>query len=501
MANLALINCINLSEFAIRDLGDGRSSLERVLTFAASLPDVGEVICLVASGQPRTGVLEGQSYREVPATPAGLLASIEELLASRGEIESVFYFFGDTPLLDNELARRMWTNHRRYRAEFTFADAYPVGLAPEILRASAVGPIARLAEGFKGAIERDMLFEVIRKDINAFEIETEIPPLDLRLLRIRLAAADKAGFLLLTRLLSTGIHGAGALLVYLQENQEHLRTLPAYLSVQITGGCPQVCSYCPYPDVGGDILSRRDSMSVEDLTSIVEKFRRFAGSGVVNLSPWGEPALHPEIGKVIDSILACDELDLLIETAGLGWDPKLIEELAASFGSRITWIVSLDAQTPETYRSLRGKGFDEAQLVAGLLLQQFPETAFVQAVRMVENEEELEVFYRHWKETTENIIIQKYDHFCGELPQRRVADISPLNRDACWHLKRDLTVLLNGDVPLCREDLKSRYMLGNLLTEEIEEIWQRGDAYYRRHLAKDYPDICRNCDEYYTYNF
>jgi spiro-SPASM protein len=82
-----------------------------------------------------------------------------------------------------------------------------------------------------------------------------------------------------------------------------------------------------------------------------------------------------------------------------------------------------------------------------------------------------------------------------------VTDLSPLKRFACWHLKRDLHVLIDGSVPVCREDLEGGKILGNILTDDLREIWDRGTPWYLRHLDGDYPELCKGCDEYYTYNF
>ncbi|MEJ5190251.1 MAG: SPASM domain-containing protein, partial [Breznakiellaceae bacterium] len=83
----------------------------------------------------------------------------------------------------------------------------------------------------------------------------------------------------------------------------------------------------------------------------------------------------------------------------------------------------------------------------------------------------------------------------------KVTDLSPLHRFPCWHLKRDLTVLLDGSVPLCREDLKREHVLGNLFHQPIEEIWERMGKVYLDHTQEKYPALCERCDEYYTYNF
>jgi spiro-SPASM protein len=120
---------------------------------------------------------------------------------------------------------------------------------------------------------------------------------------------------------------------------------------------------------------------------------------------------------------------------------------------------------------------------------------------MHENEDDLEHFFRHWKETLGNVIIQKYDDFCGRLPERKVTDLSPVKRIPCWHIKRDVTVMLDGRVLLCREDTAAEHILGNIFQEKLEAIWGRGEDYYRRHLSSSYPNICTKCDEYYTFNF
>ena len=73
-------------------------------------------------------------------------------------------------------------------------------------------------------------------------------------------------------------------------------------------------------------------------------------------------------------------------------------------------------------------------------------------------------------------------------------------RVPCWHVKRDLSVLLDGTVPLCREDVGGELLLGNLFSDGLESVWERGERYYLLHLGASYPEMCRRCDEYYTYN-
>jgi len=104
-----------------------------------------------------------------------------------------------------------------------------------------------------------------------------------------------------------------------------------------------------------------------------------------------------------------------------------------------------------------------------------------------------------------NIIIQKYDDFCGLFERNQASDLSPIQRQPCWHLMRDMPVLLDGTVPLCRQQIAAPdggCVLGNVFNESLETIWNRGRSFYEEHSGlKQYNVLCTKCDEYYTFNF
>lgn len=180
----------------------------------------------------------------------------------------------------------------------------------------------------------------------------------------------------------------------------------------------------------------------------------------------------------------------------------------------VLWIVSLDAQTEAKYNVLHGvlsssnsydKGsFKKAQETVNMLETYFPGDVYPQMLRVNENEDELEQFYRYWhdKESPSKgkLIIQKYDSFCGTLPDEKPADLSPLDRNPCWHIKRDMTILADGSVPFCKEYLLDG-SAGNVFNEGIETVWAKFKTIAAQHIDKKYTDKCRNCDEYYTFNF
>ena len=433
--------------------------------------------------------------------PASLL---RQALEDAKGYDHVYYLWADAPYLDLAVSARMMANHTRYYADYSFADGYPLGLCPEILKTAVLAPLAKLAEQHSGPLGRDLIFQVVQRDINAFDLETELSEVDLRSLRLTLAADTRRNFTLLQRLEAEGVRNAADVTRVVTAKPGILRTLPAYCNVQIVEGCPQLCTYCPYPL---SILRARgvtrpgkvDEMPAERFASLLDDLTGFAGDIVVSVSLWGEPSLHSRIADLVVDAAHRPGVTLHVETSGVGWATDALHRIHES-GARPVWIVSLDAWGPEHYARMRGPGFTEALETAELLRRLYPESTYLQAVRVRGGEEDTESFYRGWKERGGKTIIQKYDSFAGRLEDRKVSDLSPVRRVPCWHVKRDLVVLMDGSAPMCRESLDAAQGPGNVFTDGVQAVWARGEELYALHLAERYPAICQGCDEYYTYN-
>ncbi len=506
MRNIAVLNGIKLSHFAWEKIINDKNALQAVYDYSCRLPEVEKVVILLSNEQDRSRISENgladlQAVFKENWTVAGLLSGLQELAH---EYDHVFYLFADCPLLDNTISAKMFGNHIEYFADYTFADGFPYGLTPEIIRSKTIPVLAALAGKSENDPGRDTIFEVIKKDINAFDIETEISPMDLRMLRVSLATDCKRNFILLKRLIGAGAKDSLSTCKILQDKGEYLRTLPSFFNIQIVEGCPQLCSYCPYPQVAIKSTGKKGEMRLSNFRKIVDQIEEFCEDAVISISLWGEPSYHSSIVEIVSYVQNKKNLRLLIETSGIGWQESCLSDLKEKMDEKQKlpeWIVSLDANTPAVYRDLRGEGFTEAKLFIKLLMDYFPGRVYVQAVRMKSNEDDLEIFYREWKKINDKVIIQKYDSFCGLLPDNKVTDLSPIKRFPCWHIKRDVNILLDGSVPLCREDISAGYILGNVLKQGLAKVWENGKVFYLEQLKGEYPDICQKCDEYYTYNF
>jgi spiro-SPASM protein len=500
---------------------DGKSAFTLALKKAAGFPAVVKIVILIPEDFDETLVPAGVERIELVREAKWNTDNFLQALARAGEGFNLTYFaWADCPFLDIGLAGSLAARHLRGAADYSYADGWPDGLAPEILSPGTAAILAKINTGRETPVERDTIFAVLRRDINAFDIETEISPVDLRQLRLNLAASGKRGLLLLRRFWEAGLAAAEstsrAVEKTVTEKPDMLRTLPSFYPVQISAPCPQRCTFCPYPKSAGFVYAESDTdgpendilyMKPENFSRLLDKIIDFSGDAVIDISLWGETGLHPRRLELVGAVLRRPALSLIIETSGLGWKRADFERLAGEAAgaaprkngmAALSWIVSLDSAEEAGYRKLRGDGFASAVESARSIVSLFPRDGYVQAVRMKGNEEDIEKFYRSWKEEGANVIIQKYDSFCGILPALSAADLSPVKRNPCWHLARDMPVLLDGSVPVCRS---SGELLGNAFSENLEEIWRKGEARYLGHCEANYGQPCAKCDEYYTFNF
>jgi spiro-SPASM protein len=533
MNALTVLFAAHAAPQAFQPVFSGNSAFGLALEGARRFPGTKKLVLLGKEGADYPGLGDAECVSRPEWTVKEFLSELSRL---SGAFDLCYVAWADCPLLDAALAEAIGERHLRYGAEYSYADGWPYGFAPELLSPGTPGILAKILDQAGedgGPVERDSIFTVIRRDINAFDIETEISPVDLRQYRLNLAADSRRNLLLLRGLMAAGLRDAAGAAELIAGKPELLRSLPNFFAIQVSALCPQSCSLCPWPAYreggggnrpaggkgGGRASGEGPFMGEEAFGRLLDRIGAFTEDGVIDLSLWGELALHPGKTALVRGVLERPGLSLIIETSGLGWKREELETLAEEARrapgrlnrmAPLSWIISLDAQDPARYRELRGPGYGEAAECAKTLFGLFPGDSYVQAIRVRGFEDDIEQFYRHWQGIapgTEHIIIQKYDHFCGALPRLAASDLSPVLRRPCWHLLRDMNILLDGTVPCCREDLgclagkAARPVLGNAFTEDLETLWAGGGALYLEQTRQEYRSICGDCDEYYTYNY
>ncbi|MGN0730053.1 spiro-SPASM protein [Treponema sp.] len=539
MKNLVFLYAGENDSRAFDKVFSGKSAFERCLEWAGGISGLCG-ISVACCGNVRELVescVSGISGKDISVVSreswntAELLQEMSSQVLSRCADNAV-YSIASRPFIDSALTEKLIKNHRDYISEYTFADGYPCGFSPEIISSGTLKILSAFAcethrELGNLPVSNESVFNVMKADINSFEIESVLAPKDYRMLRLDFSCSQKRNFVACKRLYEAALENsvpftADELSSLAEKTASVQHTLPAFYNIQISENCRAVPFYNPYPDsfknkYGFFPLENENpnprNLSLEKFSALMNQIENFSEDAVVGLGAWGEPLLNPELADFVEEALRHSGISVLIETDGTLVTEQLafrLHEISERAGKRkdgklpLTWIVSVDSFSEAMYSKIfSGGNFNAAVNSVSLLNKFFPGAVYPQFMRMNENEAELEAFYRFWhaKDSPSggNLIIQKYDDFCKMLGARKPADLSPLERNVCWHLKRDMTILCGGDVPLCREFLLSP--VGNAFDEGIENIWKKMFSHVELQLEKKYGEKCRECDEYYTFNF
>jgi spiro-SPASM protein len=424
-------------------------------------------------------------------------AFFDTLIALCSGYSTIIWLYGDEELVDSELCLTMLANHIQYYADYSFAEGYPAGLTAQIIKCSALPMLHRLATEQPLAFVKNFWFELIKRDINNFDIETEISPIDLRAERLVLDSSSKNNCLITSQILNVSPSAKITdICKAIEGHPELLWGYPVYYQFQITSENRAEVSYQPKLPFNGERF-----MNIEAFCATLQKISQFSGQAVIGLGYLGEVSCHPQLSLFIEAVGQYADFKLCIETSGVGWNDLDWQTLLGFDKERLSLIIMLDSLDEELYRKVRGYGFSEAKSFSERALSQLKEVSYIQTMRLSLLEKELESFYRHFTQQKAHLIIQKYNNYCGALPDNLVMDISPLKRHLCWALKRDMVIRTDGAVYLCRQDVGNSCSLGNIFRDKLPAIWQSADSERKAQLAGHYGGICENCDEYYLFSF
>lgn len=521
MKNVAVLYAADISEHAFEKVFNGKSAFDLVLEWSKNIPDCACTAIFSSSeneGKIKSSVSDNVKIIAKEKWSKGSFISAVSKNLGEEEADYAVITYADTPFLNAELTQEICRTHEKYKAEYTFQDGYPYGLAPETLDKGACAIIAALLENnHKGKYEeemsRDAVFSLLSLDINSFEIETVIAEKDYRLLRLEFECSSKINFNA-CRAVFTDFNKSEGLISFCDRASSllpALKTVPAFYNVQISGRYNHALCYVPEEFAPAFDKEGAEDMSFSDFKVFIEKASLFSEKAVVSLSAFGEPLLNKDFELFVRETLKYKNLSLLIETDGTLLTEEMAKKLSEieNAADRINWVIFIDAMDKTLYSKIHNcpeTDFDKALDGVSILERYFPRRVYPQMVRMKINEPSLESFFRFWKEPSSpsagKFIIQKYNNFCTLLSDEKPADLSPLERNPCWHLRRDMTVLCDGSAAPCVNQFNQKEKaVGNVFTDNLEDVWRKFDETLESQIEKKYLGLCRACDEHYTFNF
>jgi pyruvate-formate lyase-activating enzyme len=273
--------------------------------------------------------------------------------------------------------------------------------------------------------------------------------------------------------------------------RERLDAFPFEIAISLTNRCNLNCSFCPHRKIS----RRQGDISLELLESLIGQISPYAD--VVDLSFDGEPFLHPHWDEAV-AICHRHQVRAIFQTNTLLMDEEVSRKIIATGLDAIT--LSIDAGTPETYRRLKPGGDYELMITN---VEYFLELAgksgkrpyiTIQFVRSPDNQDEVELFKKRWKDRGADAIrIKPMLNFAGSVDS---GFRGRLNRP-CILLWTSLSIHWDGIVTLCCMEIEGRNM-GDATRMPLREIVDNIQFQQMRklHIAGRYAEhpICRGCD-------
>ncbi len=419
--------------------------------------------------------------------------------------ENVILFWGDGPLIDVALSRKVITQHRRYLAEYTFCDDISDGITPEVFSASLFERIFDF-QIKKPMIDSRRLFENIDADINQFYVELVLPDEDMSLLRLELIAHSRRHCSILSALCRDTVPETyNDIIRKIKSEPTVLRPWPRYIEVELT--TETVTPYIMHP--GSKMTRPGGAMTLDTYTNLIRQATETYDDIIICFSNrLGDPLLHPQCMEFLNINLASPGVfSTIIETDGLTWNETIDSVISSASPNAVQVIFTVDAVTPELYTLLRSNG-DMHKAINTVLsfINKSPENkarTFIQIVKMQQTLDHIESFYDFWEQHTSNIILQRYNSFAGAIDDNTAVDLTPLKRTPSWHLQRELYIFHSGDVPLHHDDFNGTKVLGNINEQSLSDIWQAGIPGYRADFNGDFSQfpLLEKTNDWYVFNF
>ena len=245
----------------------------------------------------------------------------------------------------------------------------------------------------------------------------------------------------------------------------------------------------------------RPDISVEAIENIVRQLSGWDDLRIT-LAGVGDPLCHPEFEALLNAVKHAGAVT--VETDLIDVSDGRLKMLAESGIDVIA--VHLPATDPGTYAEVMGVDA-MGEVVENIRLLLTYRNASEQGVplivplfhKLAMNLEEMEVWYDTWLRAIGNAVILGPSRFGGRLPDLAAVDMTPTIRKPCARIQQRLTILSNGSITTCEEDVLGEMAIGHVGTTTIADAWNgmMNDLRGRHQSLTSLPVLCGNCSEWY----
>lgn len=285
------------------------------------------------------------------------------------------------------------------------------------------------------------------------------------------------------------LHEAREWLYYKSPYLFPLNDYPVRITLEPTNECNFACPHCPR-----NVINAGRSIGFMPYDLFVDIIKEVAASRpTLKLAGLGEPALHPDLGRMM-SILRDNRLPTYLYTNGTlfeKWSHK--EILDWNFQ---TLVVSIDGTDEQSFERLRkgGKYWHTRSAVKAFRSSRDesssrrPEIEIRHVIMPTESTVELKEFRRDWLKLGDTV---KFNYFNPPKEQHRAEDPQ---RPRCRDIRREFYIRVDGRVPLCA--IHDEW-LGSVKNTPVAQLWHHSRLKEVRqcHETRDFSTVpfCKTC--------
>lgn len=288
--------------------------------------------------------------------------------------------------------------------------------------------------------------------------------------------------------------------------------LPAAVTIEPINMCDQRCPVC---ETGANLLQRpKGYMKIEAFKEIIDKIHPH--TGLMLLYYMGEPFLNPHI---YDMIKYAKQFDVKMEicTNGQSVNPT---KLAEADPDEVIFVVGGTTQKiHEIYRKggNLNKTLENARKAAQEKRKRHGKMKIIlDLIVMKHNVHQIADFPKlaeRLKLDDFRLVapcVRTYEQGVRYLPEddqwwiydRKAFEnngvLKPRYRKPCYWIWHSYVILWNGDVVPCCGDVEGKYTMGNILKQDVKDIWnsKKYRQFRKRVINECNVDICRLCGGY-----
>lgn len=281
--------------------------------------------------------------------------------------------------------------------------------------------------------------------------------------------------------------------------ETRLKGYPCELVIEVSNRCNLHCAICPR-----DRMSRAiGDMDFSLFRKIIDEIKN--KTEMVDLCFAGESLLHPEIFEMI-KYSKDNGIKTFLQTNVTSLNKDVSHKLINSGLDLL--VLSIDSAREDTYKLIRGGDFKQVIENAENFLKiknqdgrRLPYT-IAQMISTIYNRDEVKDFMHIWKSKGADSVRIKYFNDRAGSVDRSFAGVHSERHKGfpCVRVWRGLAIFWDGRVVPCCFDFSGKYIVGDVKSESVAEIWNSAKMQELRkiHLSGiiDSIKLCRNCSGY-----